>query len=820
MEMEKNYLAGSGPRQKESLNFGWLFWHGSDTERREEVLWGEGRPVTLPHDWSMEYPFREDAPCKGSGGYAETGVGWYKKTFIVEKTALEGNRHVTLRFDGAYMLTKVWLNGTYLGRHVYGYTPFEWDVTALLKSGEENELIVRVDNSAQPNSRWYSGSGITRSVWLIGTESVHIAPYGVWVKAEGVLEKKVHLAAETRVKLEAAADEEERQVCVETEVYGPDGVLAAASKTREELLFAGTAGSEQIFCQNIEIPEPVLWDTKNPALYEVVTKLWVNGKLYDEVHTMTGIRSVQFTSDQGFLLNGVRTKLNGVCVHHDGGCVGAAVPWRIWERRLKKFQEMGVNAIRMSHNPPDPALLDLCDRMGFLVMDESFDEWRILKGKELGSNTHESRGYSEWFDQCHEEDLRAMLLRDRNHPSIVIWSIGNEVPDQTVEDGVSTARRLKAICRELDDQREVTQANDQLCAEPHPAREDFLAELDVVGYNYTGRWRTRAETLYGDDKIAHPDWKVIGTENPGMGSIRGQYEMEISEKEGWWRRPYFSAPVEVGRLLRYTMTHDFVAGDFMWTGVDYIGEAHWPARSAGAGVLDTCGFEKDGYYFYQSIWNREKPMAHLLPHWNLDVEQGAIVQVLGYTNCEYGELILNGKSYGRKAYSYPAYGMTQEYGHFDKTPIPACTDNLFLSWDVPYEPGVIELVGYQDGKEVVRDIVRTAGEPAKMVVSAYDAQPLADGQDVHQIEVALVDKDGVFCQLGDTALHFSVEGPGEILGVDSGDPTIHEPMKKTGTTAFAGRALAVIRSTGEAGDVKVRVTADGLPAEEITVAFR
>lgn len=514
------YLTGKDVRQKETFNLNWFFYLGEEEKTPGDKDTAGYRPVKLPHDWSLEYPFDEAARSCGSGGYVRTGTGWYKKIFRVNPDAVKDGRAV-LHFEGAYMLAQVWLNGQSLGRHVYGYTPFEWDITDLLKTdGSENVVDVKVDNSAQPNSRWYSGSGITRNVWICGMKDIHVAPYGVWIRQPEVSGKQAQIHMETRVcvnhrnraSYEGTASEENGEITVETGIYGPDGSLCMQERTAQSQQIAAGVREELLFCQDFLLESPVLWDTENPALYKAVTKIYKDGLLLDEVCTVTGFRNVRFDSTQGFLLNGVRVKLNGVCVHHDGGCAGAAVHPQIWERRLEKLKAMGVNAVRMSHNPPDPALLDLCDRMGLMVMDEAFDEWRIMKGKELGSNTHESRGYSEWFDSCHEEDMRLMLLRDRNHPSIIIWSIGNEVPDQTVPEGYLTARHLKSICRELDPERLVTQANDQICAEPRAAAEEFLNELDVVGYNYVDRWRTRAETLYDDDKRAHPDWCVIGTE--------------------------------------------------------------------------------------------------------------------------------------------------------------------------------------------------------------------------------------------------------------------------------------------------------------------
>ena len=474
------YLTDSAVRSTQCFDFDWYFYHG-ETEQTPGEKNTEGyEQVQLPHDWSLYYPFDEKAASCGSGGYVETGIGWYRKLFAAGDRTRDGR--IFIRFDGAYMQTKVWLNGKELGEHVYGYTPFEWEVTELLKYGEVNVLDVKVDNSAQPNSRWYSGSGITRDVWIYRVKRDYILPCGVWLRTPQVSEERAEVFVETRFAASAESRKEGAEFWVETELLSPEEKSVGILKTRAEK-DPGEEQKEITITQEFMLEHPQLWDIRTPLLYEAVSRLYRGEVLIDELRTRTGLRSISFRADTGFWLNGRQCKLNGVCVHHDGGCVGAAVPRQIWERRLEKLKEMGANAIRMSHNPPDPALLDLCDEMGFLVMDESFDEWRILKNKEAGSNTHESRGYSEWFEKCHEEDLRAMLLRDRNHPSIIIWSIGNEVPDQTKDDGYLTARHLMEMCRELDPDRLITQANDQIRAEPFPAKESFLNELDVVGYN-------------------------------------------------------------------------------------------------------------------------------------------------------------------------------------------------------------------------------------------------------------------------------------------------------------------------------------------------
>jgi len=389
-----------------------------------------------------------------------------------------------------------------------------------------------------------------------------------------------------------------------------------------------------------------------------------------------------------------------------------------------------------------------------------------------------------------------------------MWSIGNEVPEQSVPGGHLLARKLQDICHRIDPTRLCTQANDQICSEPHPATKEFLEALDIVSYNYTPRWRTRAETLYDDDKRANPDWLILGVENMSAAGKRGDYR--ISLPAGYWRRPYFSAVVNIQRLLRYTMTRDFVMGDFMWTGIDYLGEAHWPNRSTMSGVLDTCGFPKDHYYFYQSIWKRDKPMIHVYPHRNLNYPEGQIIPVLCYTNCESAELFVGGKSYGKKAYSYPLYGMTETYGHWDKPQIAANTDDMFLSWDVPVSRDTIKVIGYIGGEEVCRHKVEAAGEPAA-VRAVCDCDVLqADGRDIAHIEVSIVDRNGVINPVATNAVTVKVEGAAELIGIDNGMPDSHESFKGNTMNAGCGLLLAIVRAKREPGDIVVTISSEGL----------
>jgi len=778
------YLKNDCVRQNEFFGFDWSF------KLEEEDGY---RLVQLPHDWSLEYPFDENAPTFGSGGYVKAGVGLYKKTFKVNPECK--GKLVSLLFDGAYMCTTVWLNGKELGEHVYGYTPFEFDVTDVINFDGENEIVVRVNNSFQPNSRWYTGSGITRDVWLRCYNRDHIPTYGTFFTTESFAQEEAVIKAATKIELSGQGD-----VTLVTTVYDKiDGECGRAETN------VGKSGEIE---QSITINILKLWSHNTPNLYKAISVLKRGDEILDEVETMFGVRSVEFCPDMGCLVNGEQVKLNGVCVHHDGGPVGAAVPVKIWRRRLERLKEMGCNAIRCAHNPPDPGLLDLCDELGFYVMDEAFDEWAQLKWKIFGSNTHESRGYSEWFNEHHVADIEAMLYRDRNHPSIIMWSIGNEVPEQTLPDGHILAKKLQDICHRIDPTRLCTQACDQICAEPRRATDEFLDTLDIVGYNYTGRWRTRAETLYDDDKRAHPDWLMVGAENISVAGVRGDYSLTMPER--YWRRAYFAAPVYAGKLLRYTMVHDYVIGDFMWTGIDYLGEAHWPNRSASSGVIDTAGFPKDHFHFYKSIWDRETPMAHVFPHRNLSFEEGMIIPVLCYTNCEYAELFVGEKSYGKKAYSYPMYGMTETYGHWDKLPLIANTDDMFLSWDVPVTDETIEVVGYIDDKEACRYKVEKAGAPAAISAKCDSDALTADGRDIAHIEIAIEDANGLFNPAATNSISVKVEGAAELIGLDNGKPDSHESFKGSSMKTHGGLLLAVIQAKRETGSIKVTISSDGL----------
>src|SRR5579883_1506851 len=783
-------------RIRESFDFGWKFFKG-DSPGAQEPAFSDGawRALDLPHDWSIEGPFSQSEPSGGSGGFAPTGIGWYRKRFRVP-TAYRG-RKVSVEFDGVYQNGEVWINGQYLGKRPYGYISFAHDLTSHLNFTGDNVIAVKVDNSAQPGSRWYSGSGIYRHTWLSALNPLHVARWGTFVTTPRVTKSAATIRIQTRVENQSAA----AALCkLITALVDRDGKVVQTAEAAQEI----GAQAEYAFEQTLAVEKPALWTVAEPYLYRVRSTVSAGGQVVDEYETPIGIREAIFDADRGFLLNGERVKLNGVCLHHDAGSVGAAVPERVWERRLETLREMGCNAIRTSHNPPAPEFLDLCDRMGFLVMDEAFDEWKTGKGQVRGN------GYSRLFDQWHERDAAEFVLRDRNHPSVVLWSCGNEIPDQLSPNGPEILRELLAIFHREDPTRPVTAACDQIAAEPKAAPVEFLSQLDVVGYNYADRWRERRELYYSIDKAAYPHRKFIGTESSGMGGVRGDYSWLLpgaSPSPFGFRR---NSLLDTEQLWKFVRDYDYVSGDFMWTGIDYLGEARWPSRSATAGVLDTCGFKKDGFYFYRSQWT-EKPVLHLFPHWNWKGREGEFIPVMCYTNCDTVELFLNGKSLGVKGYEFPRLGMQTRYGNYPaRARVLRTTNDLHLEWDVPYEPGTLKAVGMKDGKQVAECEISTTGEPAAVLLFADRPHIQADRRDVAHITALIVDDQARIVPDAANEIIFDVRGEARLIGVDNGDPQSHEDFKANRRRAFHGLALAIVQSTASPGKIHITASSPGL----------
>lgn len=786
------------PREITFFGFEWEFaLTDSLSPPDETALW---RRVQLPHDWSTDYPVEESAPSCGSGGYVRTGIGWYRRSFSLNPKRGE---NISLYFEGVYMNCDVWLNGIFIGGHIYGYTSFELNLTDALRDGE-NEILIRVDNSHQPGSRWYTGSGITRPLYLLRTQKTHIETWGVYITTPSIEDSRATVRVETRLTGTSGRGD----LCLRTSVRDNPGKICASAE--DKVIPKEGVTSVQV----IEVENPARWDIESPNLYTLISEIYAGEILLDHMETPFGIREIAFDKDHGFLLNGKKIILCGVCLHHDGGCVGAAVPSQVWRRRLEKLKLMGANALRCSHNPPDPALLDLADELGFVVMDEAFDEWETMKGKEFGSNTHESRGYSEWFSSCWKEDLTAMLMRDRNHPSVIIWSIGNEVREQIIPNKWKIAKELAGLCHALDPTRPVTQACDQVKAEPCAAYSEFLEQLDIVGVNYTDRWRERTETFFDEEKREHPNWLLMGTEDGSVGGVRGDYR--LNQAVGFWgRNSYYSKMLKAEKLWKFIRTRPYVMGSFMWTGIDYLGECFWPDKGASSGVLDTCGFEKDGYYFYRSQWVKDEPVLYICPHLNLDLELGTVYPVVVYTNCFSAELFLDGKSYGVKAYEFPSQGMTKYYSHFERPMPPVTTSDLHLSWDVPYTNGELVVVGRdQDGKEIARQILHRTGKPVKLAVRTDRTSLSADGRDVAQLEIALLDEHDQIVPDCDLPVSLSVIG-GTLLGMDNGNPSCREMYRSGKRETFHGMAYAVVQSMREAGEICVEVSAPGLDSVSV-----
>jgi len=782
------------PRERTSFNTGWKFsLAGNDDSRKGDFDDSGWRLLDLPHDWSIEGEFSELNPASPGGGALPGGTGWYRKTFKIDPSKKE--KLIYIEFDGIYRNSEVWINGNYLGKRPYGYSSFRYELTPYLIYGDEmNVLAVKVDNSQQPNSRWYSGSGIYRNVWLVSTGKIAVDHWGTFVTSHEVSPEAALVRISIRVKNRAGS---QADVTLVSSLYDAGNKKVASSKS-EVIKLADTV---TIITQELKLEKPKLWSVDNPYLYRVVTEVISDGRVADRYETVTGIRSFIFDSKKGFFLNGKPLKILGVCNHHDLGCLGAAVSTRAIERQLEILKEMGCNGIRTSHNPPAPELLDLCDRMGFIVMDEAFDMWKIKKT---------DYDYHLDYDEWHKRDLEDMVLRDRNHPSVFIWSIGNEIMEQwdTSGSGIPMVRELAAIVRALDDTRPITSA----CNDPQP-HNPIIAPgvLDLIGYNYR-------DTLYAGFPQAFPGGIFIGTETTSALATRGSYDMPSDIVRRWparWDQPFKEGNADLTcssydncsapwgstheHAWQLTKKYDYLSGMYIWTGFDYLGEPTpywWPARSSYFGIIDLAGFPKDAYYMYQSEWT-DTPVLHIFPHWNWT--PGQVVDVWAYTNCDEVELLLNGNSLGRQK----------------KT-----AEKLHLVWRIDYEPGTITGVGYKDGVEIMRQEVKTAGEPAAILLTPDRPEINADGSDLSFITVTVVDKDGVPVPKADNLIKFSVEGKGTIAGVDNGCQTSMEPFKADFRKAFNGKCLLVVKAGAEAGSINVTATSDGLTTATAAIRVR
>jgi beta-galactosidase len=783
-------------RQRLSMDPGWRFSlddpAGAEQPRFDDRQW---RRLDLPHDGSIEGTPREDAPGGGRVGFFPTGIGWYRKTFRLPADARE--RVTWLEFDGVYMNSDVWVNGVHLGRRPYGYVSFAYDVTRHLVPGV-NVVAVRIDNSRQPNSRWYTGSGIYRHVWLTIADRLHVGHWGTYVTTPRVDSASADVVA--RVRVENGYDAPRKGV-VRSVVVDSAGREVA----RTETPFSLAAGQAVELEQRLRVGTPRLWSLESPALYALHSVVRDRRRNVDLAATTFGIRTIAYDKDRGFLLNGRRVKMRGVNLHHDAGGLGAAVPESVWRRRLETLKTMGANAVRTSHNPPAPEFLDLCDRLGFLVMDEAFDEWTIGKVPE---------GYHRYFAEWSERDVVDFVRRDRNHPSVVLWSAGNEIGEQSTQDGVDVLRPLVDLFHREDPTRPVTTGNDQIAADGHPATLAFLNAEDVVGYNYVDRWHERRERFAEQDRQSHPEWKMIGTES---GSVFQSFDERYSlgDDSTAVRPNYTDGMLQAERLWKWITLHDYFAGNFMWTGIDYLGESTWPFKGFASGAMDITGHPKDSYYLYQSLWTG-RPVLRLFPHWNWPGRQGQVIPVLAYSNCNIVELFLNGRSLGEKSLEFPAQGTAGSWNTYAQPIVRATTNDLHLSWDVPYEPGILRAVGKRrDGTVACEAEVRTTGPPAGIRLSADRDTITTRSGDVALVRFEILDSAGHPVPTAGDLVRFDVSG-GRILALDNGDLRDHAPYHSDRRRAFNGRGLAIVSPAGP-GLLRLTASADGLEPASVSV---
>lgn len=794
----------SGERRV-SFNGNWRF-HKGDARNAEDPSFDDSQwtLLRLPHDWAIEGPFDEKLN-PSTGGLPVSGTGWYRKSFLLPQAAR--GRVFTVVFDGAMSNSTVWLNGEKLGGRPYGYSSFFFDLTPHLRFGSEvNVLAVRL--APEPDaSRWYPGAGIYRNVWLDITAPVHVAEWGTYVTTPEVSDQSATVSAKTEIHNQT---NQEAQVVIRQTVLDQSGKPVA--KTTSDKVGISSEATRTIPA-SLTVANPQRWDMESPYLYTLVTEVLDGDRVLDKYSTPFGIRTIAFDRDHGFLLNGKARKLHGVCLHHDLGALGTAVNRRAIERQIEILKGAGVNAIRTSHNPPAPELLELADRMGIVVMDEAFDMWHIPKVP---------NGYSKYFDEWSERDLRDFARRDRNHPSVILWSIGNEIPEQKSTDGGKEAKRLSDFFHEEDPTRPTTTAMNEWA---DAIRTHFADNVDIKGFNY-------APTHYQQIRDEHSDWIVFGSETESCVSSRGEYHLPWLAYEKPPSHQVNSYDT-VAPLWAYCPDVEFtyqdklpmVPGQFVWTGFDYIGEptpyfdwntsheGDWPARSSYFGFVDLAGFPKDRYYLYQSEWT-SKPMVHILPHWNWQGHEGENIPVFAYSNADEVELFLNGKSLGRKKrfaepIEIPVNPKISEDGKF--------LTKYRLLWQVPYQPGTLKAIAYSGGKEVAEQEIRTAGAPAKIKLMPDRSVIHADGDDLSFVTVRIEDKDGNLCPLANNLVHFNVTGSGDIAGVDNGNAATTEPFHADHRNAFNGLALLIVRSRPEPGTIHVVASSDGLAQSEVEI---
>ncbi len=771
--------------RKQLFDYNWKFYQGDTAAAKSKNFNDVGwRSLDLPHDWSIEGKINPKNPAGGSGGYLPAGIGWYRKTFKVPNEWR--GKKVSIYFEGVYMNSEVFINGKSLGIYPYGYSSFSYDLSSYLNFNNENVIAVRVDNSQQLNSRWYSGSGIYRHVWMMVTDAVHIANWGVSITTRDVAPKKATVQIKTLIKNETGLPQ---SVVVSTRLQDANAKDAGNNQISVEV----GPNSEKEICQSIIVVTPRLWTPEIPYLYDAKTQVVQNKKVVDGTKTNFGIRSIKFTAENGFQLNGKTIKMNGGCMHHDNGCLGAAAFDRAEERKVELLKEAGFNAVRTSHNPPSEAFLNACDRLGLLVVDEAFDCWRSGKNK---------YDYAQYFDHWWKRDLDAMVLRDRNHPSIIMWSIGNEIVERGSPEAVETAKMLADAVKKIDTTRPVTSAIVE-DGKAWATLDPLMAAHDVGGYNYH-----------------------LGSAPSDHQRVPSRIIMQTE-----------SYPKDAFANWKLVENNNYVIGDFVWTAVDYLGESgigrwyysneipgeHWehdlfPWHGAYCGDVDLIGWRKPISHYRSMLYNNTEKLylAVREPNpepleikntwwsvwptwesWTWPEYAGKDIQVEVYSKYPKVRLYLNNKLIGEKPTTDG-----QEYK---------------AEFTVAYAPGLLKAVGVENDKEVESTILRTSGEAAKIQLTADRKEIIANGQDLSYVTIELMDKDGMFQPNAANRLNFTIAGPGTIAGVANADMKDTDSYVGNTRKAWHGQALVVIRSTQGVGDIKLTVSSSGLSGAVLNI---
>ena len=779
--------AYDGARGK-SFNDGWKFYRGdatgADQPTFNDTSW---RSLSVPHDWSSELTFNTNSPSGHGGGLLDGGIGWYRKTFTLD--ASYSGQQIRIEFDGVYMNSQVWINGTSLGTRPYGYSTFQYDLTKYAKTdGSNNVIAVRVNND-QPNSRWYSGRGIYRNVWLTVLGPVHVAYNGGFITTPSVSATSATVSVAADVENQSSSSQ---SVTITTEIYDASGAKVANDTTAASSVAAGATSTLK---PSLTVPNPHLWSTDAPYLYQVKLTLQVGTSTVDTYLVPIGLRSYSFDASTGFSLNGKSMKLWGMCMHHDLGAIGSAYNHRSLERQFEILKGMGVNAVRTSHNPPVPELLDLADQMGLLIMDEAFDAW------ETGKNS--LKDYHLYFTQWAQTDIQDFVRRDRNHASVIMWSIGNEIPGAST----TTAANLIKWVKGIDSTRPTTWACNSMGDGNNQA---VAALLELQGYNYLQNGSVTSPIFDGQHS-SHPTWKIFGSEMESGGRSRGFYSTPADNPASWGSKDNGAkecsdypdteaSPASYEQMYAIEMSRPLFAGEFDWTGFDYGGEP-WPfegdAKSSYFGIVDTAGFPKNGYYFWQSKLTTA-PMVHIFPHWTWT--SGTKVNVWVYSNCDSVELFLNGTSQGSKSLT--------------------SNTTASLGWTVPWASGSLVAKCTKGGTVVATDEVDSAGAAAKVNLAVDHTTITADGRDLAFVTAVIQDSAGVMVPTANNSITFAVSGPGKLAGADNGDPIDLTAWSSPTRKAFNGKALAIVQSTGAPGPIVVAATSSGLTAGSVTTTAK